>query len=70
MPCFLNSSAEVSNNFIFLKYYVSQLLTPATFAFILMLRGVRQWNRLPREVMDAPFLEVGMAPGGALGSLI
>ena len=35
------------------------------------LREMRYWNRLPREVMDAPFLEVFKARlDGALGSLL
>jgi len=34
-------------------------------------RGVRQWNRLPREMEDALSLEIFKArPGKALGSLI
>ena len=34
-------------------------------------RVVRPWNRLPREVVDAPSLEVFMARlDGALGNLI
>jgi len=33
-------------------------------------RGVRRWNRLPREVVDAPSLEVLKARlDGALGNL-
>jgi len=32
-------------------------------------RVARPWHRLPREVMDAPSLEVFMAIGWALGSL-
>ena len=40
------------------------------FKFFTM-RVVRCWNRLPREALDAPFLEVLKARlDGALGSLV
>ncbi|KGL88746.1 hypothetical protein N301_06467, partial [Charadrius vociferus] len=38
---------------------------------IFTLRVVRHWNRLPREVVDAPFLEVFKARlDVALGNLV